>query len=111
MPDSQYRSIEAKNFFVGLFDMRFKTFITPKLARLIYILLLVVVAVQFIVVVWLFNRIADVGLGILVGVVTSFIAIVYSRVVVEGVIAFFSAVADLRALAADLEDYTPEPDE
>ena len=101
---SPNESIEAKNFFVGLFDMRFKTFITPKLARLMYILLLVVVVMQFIYVVRWFNENTDVGLGILVGIASSFILIVFSRVAVEGVTAFFSAVSDLRTLAADIDD-------
>ena len=104
MLQSQNESIEAKNFFIGLFDMKFKTFITPKLARLMYILLLVVVVMQFIYVVRWFNENADVGLGILVGIVSSFILIVFSRVAVEGAIAFFSAVSNLRTLAADIDD-------
>ena len=99
---SQYESLEAKSFFAGLFDMKFKTFITPKIARLLYILLMIAVVIQFVAIVVIFDD--DAGLGIMIGVVYSFIALVFSRLVVEAAIAFFSAVADLRSLAAGMAD-------
>ena len=111
MSESQYQPIEAKSFFAGLFDMKFKTYVTPKLARLLYILLIVVIAMQLIYIIIWFNINADIGSGILIGIVYSFIALVFSRVAVESVIAFFSAVADLRRLATDITDDVTESDQ
>ena len=104
MSETAYSSIEAKSFFAGLFDMKFSSFITPKIARVLYTLFMIVILGQVILIIRWFDEALDVGLGILVGIVYAFVALVLARVFIESILAFFSAVADLRRLAATSDE-------
>lgn len=104
MTETAYSSIESKSFFAGLFDTKFSSFITPRIARVLYILLMVVILVQVIAIIIASYFLVNVSLGILAGAVYAFVALVLSRVYVESVLAFFSAVADLRRLVAPSDE-------
>ena len=104
MTETAYSSIEAKSFFAGLFDMKFLSFITPKIARVLYILSMVVILILVAAIIRLLDEVMDIGLSILVGIVLGFVALVLARVLVESILAFFSAVADLRTLAATSDE-------
>ena len=48
VPGGQPSGQQAKGFFGALFDVSFQTFITPKLVKFVYILIMVLVAVSYV---------------------------------------------------------------
>ena len=102
MSESQFQPVEARSIFAGLFEMQFRTFITPRTPTLLYILLMVTIVIQFIVINVYFDD--SPGIAIVIGIAYSFIVLVFARIAVETLVAFFAATADLRRLAAGMAD-------
>jgi hypothetical protein len=93
--------MQTKGFFSSLFDYSFSSFVTPKIIRVLYVLLTIAVSLWTLTLLVLaFN--ASAGLGILFlligGPIFFVLAMIYARVVLELVIVFFrihSDVADI----------------
>jgi len=80
-----------KGFLGALFDLSFSEFVTVKLIKFIYVLLLVLIAIGYVVgVITGFADSAGQGLLMLIlGVVGAFIAVIFARVYMEILIVLF----------------------
>ncbi len=85
-----------------LFDMSFRTFVTPSLYKILYGLTLVLIFLQFILGLVVFSlRIGGgwIALYVPIAIIWAVVQVISSRVAVEWVVAFFSAVTNLQRLA------------
>ena len=96
------RYIVERYPFVGrLFDLSFSKFITPTIARLLYVLALVMIGVEFVLaLVWFIIIVGGVWvvLYLPVAAVGSFMGVLAARISVEWTMAFFSMVRNLQQL-------------
>ena len=104
VPQHQYgtgmEAVEGRSFISSLFDFSFKTFVTPRIGRLLFVLYLVFITLKFI---------STAILGILSGpflliiwplaAFLAFIELVYARVIVEMLVALFAGLGYLRDIA------------
>ena len=83
--------MQQKGFFAALFDLSFSEFITTKLIKVLYILLLVLIAIGYVVAV--ITGFADsFGQGLLmlvVGAIGAFLYVILARVWMEIIIVLF----------------------
>lgn len=100
MPGGGDLGASAKGFLGSLFDFSFTSFVTPKIIRVLYILLTVLIAIGYVVfTVTTFANSA--ALGLLVLVVGAVVAVAYlalGRVVLEFYMAVFRMSDDIQAL-------------
>jgi hypothetical protein len=93
--------MQAKGFFASLFDFSFRSFVTPKIIKVLYVLMTVVVALWTLaLVLWAFR--ASTGAGILTLVILApiffVIAMIYVRVGLELLIVFFRIHGDVEEI-------------
>jgi len=93
--------MEAKGFFSSLFDYSFSSFITPKIIKVLYVLLTIAVSLWTLALI-LISFSASSGLGILMllvgGPIFFVIAMIYVRVALELAIVFFRIHADVEEI-------------
>lgn len=90
--------MQAKGFFASLFDYSFSSFITPRIIKILYVLTTIVVALWTLAII-LFAFKASKALGVLTllifGPLYFVIAMIYARVGLEVLIAFFRIHSDV----------------
>ncbi|MFC7402523.1 DUF4282 domain-containing protein [Citricoccus sp. GCM10030269] len=98
-------AVEDKGFFGALFDFSFRSFVTVSFAKIIYIILIVLIALG-----WLFYVIAgfavDPALGfgaLLMGWIPGFVMLVLARVMIEFYIAMVRTSQNTAATVAELQ--------
>jgi hypothetical protein len=109
--------MQAKGFFASLFDFSFSSFITPRLVKVLYVLMTIVVALWTLLFVLLAFR-SSKSFGfislIILGPIFFVIAMIWVRVGVEAIIAFFRIQEDVaeinqRAGGAEAISVAPVP--
>lgn len=103
-PGAGGQSPDAQGFFAALFDLDFKSFVTLKFAKFIYILLIVVLALGWLVYV-VIGFIADPWLGfaaLLLGWIPAFLWLVLARVSLEFYIAMIRTSQNTAATTAEV---------
>lgn len=93
--------LERYPFLGRLFDMSFSKFVTPTIARLLYVLALVMIGVEFILaLLWFIIVIggAWVVLYLPIAMIGSFMQVLAARISVEWTMAFFTMVTNLQQL-------------
>lgn len=99
-------AIEQRSFFATLFDTRFTSFATPRVARVVYVLLLIFIGLGAILGMVVAGR--SLGgfaiLGILAVLLVSFAMLLFARVHVEITMAFFAGLNHLREIDNSLQE-------
>jgi hypothetical protein len=94
--------METKGFFASLFDYSFSSFITPRIIKVLYALTTLVLALWTLADILLAFRVSS-ALGVLAlifGPLMFVIAMIYTRVVLELLIAFFRMHEDVEEINA-----------
>ena len=107
---SGFGPIQGRSFFSALFDMSFTSFVTPRIGKLLYILAMVAITIEYVLFVVFFTIWLGSGLLVpfmLAGLVVAFVTLVYARMTIESVMAFFAAAGHLKTIAGHA---TTEPD-
>lgn len=98
-------AVEAKGFFGALFDFSFTSFVTVKFAKIIYIILIALVALGWLA--YVFTGFAfEPGLGLaalLLGWIPGFICLVLVRVMIEFYIAMVRTSQNTAATVAEIQ--------
>lgn len=93
--------MQAKGFFVSLFDYSFRSFITPRIIKVLYVLMTIIVALWTLLVILLAFK-SSTGLGILAlligGPIFFVITMIYVRVGLELLIVFFRIHGDVEEI-------------
>jgi hypothetical protein len=96
------RSGMQKGFFASLLDTRFNSLVTTRVIRVLYILALVGIAITALLYIFLAFRF-NAGLGLLTLLVLaplgSLVTIIYTRVLLEALIALFKIMENTRVMA------------
>jgi Domain of unknown function (DUF4282) len=114
---SEGKLMQAKGFFASLFDFSFSSFITPRLVKVLYVLMTIVVALWTLLFVLLAFR-SSKSFGfialVILGPIFFVILMIWVRVGVEAIIAFFRIQEDVaeinqRAGGAEATSVAPVP--
>jgi uncharacterized membrane protein len=94
------QAADARGFFAALFDFSFRSFVTVKIIKVLYVLITVLVGLTYLGYV-VFSFIASPGFGIITlifGAVISVIILAFWRLVLESFVVVFRIAEDLRAV-------------
>lgn len=101
----QYADITQKGFWARFFDFSFKSFVTPSLIKVLFIVFMVVIGLSVIgMIVTGFSASAATGVLFLIGgLIYGFLALLWARVVLEIVIIFFRIHENTEAIKTDVK--------
>ena len=104
--------MEAKSFFSSLFDYSFSSFITPRIIKVLYVLATIVISLwTLFLIVAAFNVSGGAGGGMLLigGPLFFLLSMIYARVLLELVIAFFRINGNVQEIRDGRIGGAPQP--
>lgn len=101
----QFSDITGKGFWSRFFDFSFRTFVTPSLIKVLFIVFMVVIGLSVLGMI-IIGFMASAGTGVMFligGIIYGFLALLWARVILEIVVVFFRIKEDTSDMAKSLK--------